>query len=132
MTFPRKICLIIILKVTKKQQKAGVYPLSRKYKSNGPPAFRAKKKTCFTWVERCHSREVPKLNNKLDKIHEGVLHITYNDKCSTFLRLFEKDINNSIVISSSRQEQVCLVRLRLERDRRSISENVASLTFFKE
>ena len=42
-----------------------------------------------------------------------------------------RNLINSVIISSSRHEQVCLVELRLERDGRSISENIASLPFFQ-
>ena len=42
-----------------------------------------------------------------------------------------RNLINSIIISSSRHEQVCLVELLLERDGRSISENIASLPFFQ-
>ena len=47
-----------------------------------------------------HSRE---LNNKMTRIHEGTLRITYRDKKSTFDELFKKDnvkihINNLQVL----------------------------------
>ena len=40
-----------------------------------------------------HSRE---LNNKMSRIHEKALRITYEDKCSTFQELLEKDNSLSI------------------------------------
>ena len=40
-----------------------------------------------------HSRS---LNNKINRIHERALRITYNDKSSSFQNLFEKD--NSVTI----------------------------------
>ena len=42
-----------------------------------------------------HSRE---LNNKMSRIHEKALRITYKDKSSTFQELLEKD--NSVSIQS--------------------------------
>ena len=40
-----------------------------------------------------HSRS---LNNKINRIHERALRITYNDKSSSFQKLLEKD--NSVTI----------------------------------
>ena len=37
-----------------------------------------------------------KLNNKLNRLQERALHIVYNDKCSSFYQMLQKEISVAI------------------------------------